>query len=229
MPVVRIVDGEVEDVGQFPRAVVLEQAEPGVDGARDGGGERSGSGDHVEALAAIVLDRRCRRRRTLPHHHLRPRGLFGGGEDPGHVAARPIEVGFDHMEEEGPGHGRVEGVAAAFEHRLRGRGGQPVRRGGHAEVPLEGGARGEGGGWGEWHGSVLWQRCLGQSHAGGLSRFRLYSCFGHSLFIADKLLFHYSFVYKKFLRLLDCAPRCARACRSRARHRRAFPPCEREP
>src|SRR5699024_4931076 len=200
VPVVRIVDGEVEDVGQFPGAVMLEQAEPGVDSTRDGGGERSGSGDHVETFAAIVLNRRRRRRRALTHHHLRPRGLFGGGEDPGHVTAGPIEVGFDHMEEEGPGHGRIEGVAAAFEHRLRGRGGQPVRRGGHAEVPVGGGARGEGGWWGDGHGGVLWQWCPAQSHAGGFSRLRLYSCFGDSLFIADKLLFHYSFVYKMFLR-----------------------------
>ena len=39
MPVVGVVDGEIEDVGELPRPVVFEQVEPRVDGSGNGGCE----------------------------------------------------------------------------------------------------------------------------------------------------------------------------------------------
>ena len=152
MPVVGIVDGEVEDVCELPRPMMFEQIEPRIDSSGNSGSESPGAGNHIEALAAEVLDRRRSRGRPLAHHHLWSGRLGGGGEDPGHVTAGSVEVGFDDVEDEGSGDGSIEGVPAAFEHRLRCRSGQPVRRCRHPEVTFEGGARGERWGRGKGHG-----------------------------------------------------------------------------
>ncbi len=48
--VLRVVDGVGEDIGELPGPVLLKEEKPRVDGAGDGRGERSGAGDHVEAL-----------------------------------------------------------------------------------------------------------------------------------------------------------------------------------
>jgi hypothetical protein len=50
-----------------------------------------------------------------------------------HLAARPVQVGLDHLEHEAGGDGGVERVAAVLQHGHPGPGGQPVRRGHHAE------------------------------------------------------------------------------------------------
>ena len=79
-----------------------------------------GPGYQVEAEARVVTDGRPRRRRALPAEHRRCR-VGGGGEDGGHVATRPVEMGLDDVQDERRGDGRVERVAARLElgHRRR--------------------------------------------------------------------------------------------------------------
>ena len=142
-----VLDGEGEHVRQLPGPVVAQQQQPRVDRARDGRRERAGTGDQVEALGAVVLDGRARRCGALPDEHLRP-GILRGGEEAGHVTARPVEVRLDHVQHESAGDGRVEGVAAALEDGLGARAGEPVGRGAHAEAATQRGAR-RVDGWGD--------------------------------------------------------------------------------
>ena len=113
--------------------MVAQQQQPRVDRARHGGGETARARHEVEALAAQVLDRGAGRRRALAHQHDRGAGLRRGDEEAGHVAARPVQMRLDDVQHERAGDRGVEGVAAALEHGLGAGGGEPVRRGGHAE------------------------------------------------------------------------------------------------
>src|SRR5690606_27156248 len=144
VPVTRVVDRRRQHVGELPGAVVAQQHQPGVDGAGDGGGQRTGTGHQGESLAAVVLDTCAGRSRTLPHEHRGPARFPCRREDAGHVTTGPVEVRLDDMQDEPRGHGGVESVAAAFQDRLRRPGREPVRRGRHPEGPPEGGTGGEG-------------------------------------------------------------------------------------
>ena len=78
-------------------------------------------------------------------------GRLGGGEDADQVAAGAVQVRLDDVQHEPAGDGRVERVAAALEHGLRGGRGEPVGRRGHAERAPQRGARREGRGRSEGH------------------------------------------------------------------------------
>ena len=132
-----VVDREGEDLGELPGAVLLEEQEPGVDRTGHGGGQRPGTGHRVEPFGPEVLDRRPGRSGPLAHEDDRTARLLSSDEHPGHVAAGPVEVRLDDVEDEGPDDGRVEGIAAELEHRLGGAGRQPVRRGCHPEGAFE--------------------------------------------------------------------------------------------
>ena len=64
-------------------------------------------------------------------------------EDDRHVTTRPVEMRLDHLQGEGGGNRRVEGIAAAFERRHAHGGADPVRGGDHAEGTFDLGPRGE--------------------------------------------------------------------------------------
>ena len=79
------------------------------------GGQQAGARHHVEAQRAVMRDgrswpapgpgRRSPRRWPLAHVV----------EDDRHIAARPVEMGLDHLQREGGGDRGVEGVAALFQ------------------------------------------------------------------------------------------------------------------
>jgi hypothetical protein len=127
----RVVDRVPEYVGDIPRTVPFEHPQPRFDGAGNGGGQRARARDGVEALSAVVVDRRRVRGRTLSHDDCR--SVAGRCDDRDQVATRPVEVRFDDVQDEAGGDGRVERIPAAFEHRLGHRGGGPVSGRSHPE------------------------------------------------------------------------------------------------
>lgn len=133
-----VADGVLQHVGQRLGAVVAQQEQPGVEGPGHGGGERSGAGDEVESEPLVVRHGGPRRGHTLPaqHPHPAPRRR----EQDRHLPGGPVEVWFDDVQHEGPGDGRVVGVAPVLQHRHGRLGGQPVGRGHHAEGATQSGA-----------------------------------------------------------------------------------------
>ena len=127
-----VADRRLQHLGERAGAVVAQQQQPGVDGARHHGGERSGTGDEVQAERPEVRDGGGGRSRALAAQH--PRCEVGrGGEDRRHLTGRAVEVRLHDVQHEPGGDSGVEGVAAAFQHTHRGLAGQPVRGRDHAE------------------------------------------------------------------------------------------------
>ncbi len=139
----RVADREVQHRVQLPRPVVAQQQQPGVDGGRHRGGQRARARNEFQAFGQVVLHGGRRRRRALAHQDYRPVRFLGGDEDPGHVAAGPVEVRFHDVEHERSRHRGVERVAAAFEHGLGSRRRKPMRGRAHPEGALQRGAGGE--------------------------------------------------------------------------------------
>jgi hypothetical protein len=131
--VARVADRVREHLAELPAAVIAQQQQPCVDRPGHGRGESARAGDEIEALAPEMLDRGSLGRRALPHEDDGARGIGRGREDAHEVAARAVQVRLHDVQHEASRDGRVEGVPAALEHRLRTRGGQPVRGGGHPE------------------------------------------------------------------------------------------------
>ena len=90
-----------------------------------------------------ALDRRGRGRDALSAERERLTALRRP-EHGGNLAAGPVQMRLDDLEDEAGGDGRVEGVAAALEHRHPGLRREPVRRRDHPEGAAKLGARGEG-------------------------------------------------------------------------------------
>ena len=110
----RIADGRLEDLLEALGAPVPQQEQPGIDGSRHSSGQRSGAGDEVNPEIGEVGDRRAGGCRPLPAQDLRGR-VVRRGDDRGHVAAGPVQVGFDDVQHEARRRCRVERVPAALE------------------------------------------------------------------------------------------------------------------
>ena len=135
-------DGGLQHVAQAHRAVVAQEQHPAVEDPRHHRGEEPGPGHELEPERAIMGDGGPLRCRTLPTDDLA--ALQGRTpEDDGRVAAEPVLVGLDHLQGEGRGCGRVEGVATLLEARHGDGGGDPMSRGDDAEGALDLGPGGE--------------------------------------------------------------------------------------
>ena len=127
-----VADGELEDVGETPRAEVPQEEQPASERAGDAGGEDTRARDQLVAELVEALDRRGRGRDSLPAQRERLAALDGPehGRD---LAARSVQMRLDDLQHEPRRDGRVEGVPPALEHghpRLRR---EPVRRRDHPE------------------------------------------------------------------------------------------------
>ena len=125
-------DCRLEHGAQPQRPMIAQHPQPGIEGAGHHGGEQSGPWHQVEPELPIGRDRGCLRRHTLAADHL-DRVLAGAVQDDRQIAARTIQVRFDHLERESRGRCGVESVAAALEDGHAGCRGQPVRRRHHPE------------------------------------------------------------------------------------------------
>ena len=135
-PVRGVADRKLEHVGEGPRAVPLEDEQPGAERTWDDGREQSGARNEVDAARAEGVDRRGPRRRPLPAHD-HDLVAVGVVKDRGQVAAGPVQVGLDDLEREARSHRGVEGVPAAFEHRHPRRRRKPVGGRDHPERPAQ--------------------------------------------------------------------------------------------
>ena len=140
--VARVVDGRLEHVAQGLRAVVAQEQHPAVEDARHHGGEEPSTRNELETERAVMRDGSTRGGRALAADHLAALALRTPKDDR-HVAAEPVLVGLDHLQREGRGSRRVEGVAALLEACHGDGGGNPVRRGDDAEGALDLGPGGE--------------------------------------------------------------------------------------
>ena len=132
MAVLRIADRGAEHLAQRQRAVVAKEQHPGLERAGHTSREQPGAGHKVEAFAAIMRDGGARRSRSLPADDFRlaaPHVI----DDDRHVAARAVEMRFDHLQRERRRHRGIEGVAALLQRRHAHGGRDPVRRGDDAE------------------------------------------------------------------------------------------------
>ena len=143
--VLRIADGVVQHVREFPRAPVAQQHAPGAERAGHDGRQEAGAGDQVEAETFEMRQRGGGGGGALAADHVLRAGA-GAVQDDGGVAAGPVQVGFGDLQREGGGGCRVERVAAALQDGHADGGGQPVRAGDHAERAGDLGAGGEHGG-----------------------------------------------------------------------------------
>ncbi|MNS81602.1 hypothetical protein D3C72_1153160 [compost metagenome] len=132
MAMLGVIDGGFQHIAHAHRAVVAQQQHPGVEGARDHGGQQAVAGNELEAFGAIAFQRGGGRRRALPAQHFDLAGARGI-EHGGHFAGRAHQVGFDHLQHKGGRRAGVERIAAAFQQRHAGRAGQPMGRGHHTE------------------------------------------------------------------------------------------------
>ena len=132
VPLLRVPDRELEHVAEAPGAELAQEQEPAAEGAGYARGEDARAWNELVAELVEALDRRRGGRDALPAE--RERLLPSGRpEHRGHLAARPVQMGLDDLEDE-PGRGRgVERVAASLEHRHPGLGSEPVRRRNHPE------------------------------------------------------------------------------------------------
>ncbi len=97
--VLRISDCELEDVPETPGSELAEEQEPGTEGAGDAGCQDAGAGNELVSELVEALDRRGRGRDSLPAEHAHLVSL-DGVEDRGHLAARPVQVGLDDLQDE---------------------------------------------------------------------------------------------------------------------------------
>ena len=97
MAVARVGNRRRQHVGQMHGAVVAQQQHPGLEHAGHAGGEQPGARHQVEAEPAVVRDGRSLGRRPLPADHL-DLALAHVVHDHRHVAARPVEMRFDHLQ-----------------------------------------------------------------------------------------------------------------------------------
>ncbi len=143
IPVLRIAQCRLEHLAQAERAVVAEEEHPRVERARHRRRQEPRAGDELQTKRRESLDRRPCRRYALAAERSCALLLLAPEEDR-HFAARAVEMRLHHLQRERGGDGGVEGVAAAFEHPHRGRGREPVRRGGDAERAADLGTGSEG-------------------------------------------------------------------------------------
>ena len=144
MTIAGVVDRRFQDVAQRQLAVVAQHQHPAVERAGNDGRQHPIAGDQRQALAAVVLDGRAGRSRSLAADHLH---LAAGGivQDHGQVAARAVQVRLDHLQHEAGGGRRVECVAALFQNAHADGRGDPVGRGDDAERAPDFRSGGEGG------------------------------------------------------------------------------------
>ena len=138
----RVADRELEDVGETPRAEVPQEEQPTSERAGDAGGEDPRARDQLVAELVKALDRRGRRRDSLPAQRERLAAL-GGPEHGRNLAARSVQVRLDDLQHEPRRDGRIEGVAPALEHRHTRLRRKPVGRRDHPEGAAQLGTRRE--------------------------------------------------------------------------------------
>ena len=119
--VLGVADRELEHVREPPRPELLQQQQPAAEGAGDAGREHAGPGNELVAELVVALDRRRAGRDALAAERDRLAAV-DREEERRHLAARPVQVRLDDLQRQPGGDGRVEGVAAALEHRHPGRG-----------------------------------------------------------------------------------------------------------
>lgn len=136
-------DRRLQHVAHAHGAVLAQEHHPGFERAGDAGGEQAGARHHVEAFALVMRDGGAGRGRALAADHL---GAAAPDvmDDNGDVAAGAVQMWLDHLEREGGGDARVEGVAALFEDGHADGGRDPVCGGDDAERTLDLGTRREG-------------------------------------------------------------------------------------
>jgi hypothetical protein len=130
--VLRIADRRLEQLCQGHRAVVAQHQHPGVEGPGDAGRQQPRARDDLQAQPPVMFDGCAGGRRSLAADHLRLAGLRGM-LDQRHVACRPVQVRFRHLQDHPRGHRSIEGVTAALQNTHSGRRGQPVGRGDDTE------------------------------------------------------------------------------------------------
>jgi hypothetical protein len=137
-------DGRLQRLGQGQRAVVAQHRHPGVEGAGHAGGQQPVAGDRVDAERAVMRQRRAGGCRALAAD--RDRHRVAGRLDQDHrIAAQPVHVRLDHLQDEARGDRGIEGVAALFEYGHAHLAGDPVRRGDDAKGAGDFGTGGEAG------------------------------------------------------------------------------------
>jgi hypothetical protein len=140
--VLGITDRELEHVGERPRAELLEQEQPPAERAGHARGEQACSRDALQPACAVLLDRRRRGRDALRTHDERLPGV-GRPEDDRQVAARPVQMRLDDLQDEPRGARGVERIATSLEHGHAGLRREPVRGRDGAERPAQLGPRRE--------------------------------------------------------------------------------------
>ena len=127
MAVLRVVDGGLQHVAQSHGAMVAQQQHPGVERARDHGGQQAIAGNQRQAFGAVAFQRGAGGRAALAaqHFNLARAGRIEHGRRL--AGGRPVRL--DHLQHEGAGDAGVEGVAAALQQGHAGGAGQPVGRG----------------------------------------------------------------------------------------------------
>ena len=119
-----------------------QQQQPAAERAGHAGREHARARDELVAELAVALDRRRGGRDALAAERDRLAAV-DRAEERRHLAAGAVQVRLDDLQREAGRDRRVERVAAALEHRHPGRGGEPVRRGDHAERAAQLGTRRE--------------------------------------------------------------------------------------
>ncbi|KAG0920073.1 hypothetical protein G6F32_015782 [Rhizopus arrhizus] len=128
MAMLGVIDSGLQHVAHAHRAVVAQEQHPGVERARDHGGQPAVARDQLQPFGAVAFKRGRGRRGALAAKHLDAPGP-GGIEHRGHFTGRADQVGLDHLQHECRCRAGVERVAAAFQQRPARRAGQPVGRG----------------------------------------------------------------------------------------------------
>ena len=143
MPVPCIARCEGQHVSQLPAAVVPQEQQPRVHGARNRRRKGTCPGNQFQPFGEVMLTRRAGRGRALSHQHHGFGRIGRRRKHSRHVPAGTVQVRFHHMQHKPGSHRCVEGVAAPFKNGLGRRRRQPVRRCAHPETPLQGGPGGE--------------------------------------------------------------------------------------
>ena len=130
--VLRVPDGELEDVREPPGAEVPQEEKPAAEGAGNARGEHAGPRDELVTELVVALDGRGCGSDALAAEHERLTAI-DVEEDRRHLAARPVQMRLDDLEHEPGRDRRIEGVAASLEHRHAGLRGEPVCRRDHPE------------------------------------------------------------------------------------------------
>jgi hypothetical protein len=130
--VLRIADRVAQHVLERQLTVVAQHRHPAAECARHHRRQQPRAGHDFEAESAHALDRHGRGRHALAAKHTH--AVFARAvEHDRQFAAGTVQMRLDDLQDEAGGRGRVEGVAAFFEHRHGGRAGQPVRGRHHPE------------------------------------------------------------------------------------------------